>query len=139
MAHESLDRDEQHAGSSDRSFGLILATVLAALGLWPLVSGRSPHVGLFILGAGFLAAALLFPSLLTPLNRLWTKLGLLLHRVVSPVILGIMFFLVITPIGLLMRSLGKNPLKLGLDRNATSYWVLRTPPGPTPESLKDQF
>ena len=87
----------------------------------------------------FLVAALFFPPLLQPLNRLWTKFGLLLHKVVSPVVLGIMFFLVITPIGLLMRSLGKNPLQLRFDDDARSYWVHRRPPGPAPDSLKDQF
>lgn len=139
MAHESLDRGESSAGSSNRSFGLIIAAVLAALGLWPIIAGRAPRWGLFLVGAGFLVAALLFPAVLAPLNRLWTKLGLLLHRLVSPLILGIMFFLVITPIGLLMRILGKNPLKLEFDRSATSYWIHRAPPGPAPESLKDQF
>jgi hypothetical protein len=139
MAHESLDRTERHAASSNRSFGLIFAVVLAVIGLWPVLSGHTPRVGALVLGAAFLVAALLFPSLLGPLNQLWTKFGLLLHRVVSPVVLGIMFFIVITPIGLLMRSLGKNPLRLRVDDSAGSYWIHRRPPGPAPETLKDQF
>jgi hypothetical protein len=76
---------------------------------------------------------------LAPLNRLWLKFGLLLHKVVSPIVLGVMFFLVITPIGLTMRAFGKNPLRLKLDKQSGSYWIERVPPGPAPESLKDQF
>ena len=89
--------------------------------------------------AGFLLVALGFPSILAPLNRLWLRFGLLLHRIVSPLVLGIMFFLVITPMGLLMRAFGKDLLRLKFDRAAASYWIERTPPGPPPESMADQF
>ncbi len=83
--------------------------------------------------------AVFYPKLLAPLNHLWFKFGLLLHKIVNPVVLAIMFFLVITPIGLLMRALGKDPLRLRLDKAATSYWIDRTPPGPSPDTLGDQF
>jgi hypothetical protein len=76
---------------------------------------------------------------LSPLNRLWLRFGLLLHKIVSPLVLGIMFFLVITPIGLLMRAVGKDLLRLKFDKRSSSYWIERLPPGPPPESLKDQF
>ncbi len=79
------------------------------------------------------------PSLLAPLNRVWTKFGLLLHKVVSPIVLGVMFYLVITPTGLLMRLFGKDPLRLKFDGTAKSYWIPREPPGPKPDSIKDQF
>ena len=139
MTHESLDRTERNAGSSTRSFGLVFAVVFAAVGLWPVVSGQTPRAWALVVGALFLVAALRFPSVLAPLNQLWTKLGLLLHKMVSPIVLGIMFFLVVTPIGVLMRSLGKNPLHLRFDKSAPSYWIHRRPPGPAPQSLKDQF
>jgi hypothetical protein len=67
------------------------------------------------------------------------RLGMLLHRIVSPIALGIMFFLVITPMGLLMRALGKDPLRLRLRPDEGSYWIDRRPPGPAPETMKDQF
>jgi hypothetical protein len=92
-----------------------------------------------LVAAVFLAAALVFPSALGPLNRLWLKFGLLLHKIVSPVVLGIMFFLVITPIGLFLRARGKDPLRLKPNRQSKSYWIERVPPGPAPESIKDQF
>ena len=66
-------------------------------------------------------------------------IGLVLHKIVSPIALGILFFLVVTPTGLLMRLLGKDPLRLRFDRSADSYWIARTPPGPDADSLKNQF
>lgn len=139
MGHESYTRDEQVDGSSDRSFGLVFAAFFALIGLLPLLLGKSPRIWALGTAGVFLLAALLFPSLLAPLNRLWLKLGLLLHRIVSPIALGIMFFLVITPMGLVMRAMGKDFLRLRLDPAARSYWIPREPPGPAPESLKNQF
>ena len=69
--------------------------------------------------------AWLSPAALAPLNRVWTRFGLLLHRIVSPVVLGVMFFVVVTPMGLVMRALGKDPLRLRFDREARSYWIDR--------------
>ena len=77
--------------------------------------------------------------MLAPLNRLWMKFGGLLHRFVSPIVLGLLFFVVITPMGLAMRMLGKDPLKLRADTQSKSYWIDRTPPGPRPDSFIDQF
>lgn len=139
MAHESFQRAEQIKGSSNRSFGIVFATVFAIVGLLPLIFGSAPRAWALALAGGFALAALAVPGILAPLNRLWLKFGLLLHRVVSPLVLGIMFFLVLTPTGLLMRLLGKDPLRLRFDKDAASYWIDRTPPGPPPESLKDQF
>jgi hypothetical protein len=83
--------------------------------------------------------AWLSPAALAPLNRVWTRFGLLLHRIVSPVVLGVMFFVVVTPMGLIMRALGKDPLRLRFDRDARSYWIDRRPPGPAPDTLNNQF
>jgi hypothetical protein len=83
--------------------------------------------------------ALLWPAVLAPLNRIWTRFGLLLHRIVSPVVLGVMFFGVVTPMGLVMRALGKDPLRLRFDPAARTYWIERRPPGPAPDTLNNQF
>src|SRR3989304_4242440 len=136
---DELRRDAAPAGGSNRSLGLVLAAFFAIMGLLPLLFGDALRLWALAVGAVFLLAALAFPAVLAPLNRVWTKFGLLLHKVVSPIVLGIMFYLVVTPTGLLMRLFGKDSLRLKLDRQLGSYWIERTPPGPAPESLKDQF
>lgn len=125
--------------SSDRSFGIVFTVFFAIIGLLPLLHGHGLRLWALAVSAVFLLLALLFPACLAPLNRLWTKFGMLLHHIVSPLALGILFFLVVTPIGLVMRLFGKDPLRLRLDRSASSYWIERTPPGPTADSLKNQF
>ncbi len=87
----------------------------------------------------FLILAYTFPRILNPLNRLWLKFGLLLYKVVNPIVLGLLFFVTIAPIGLVMRMFGKDFLRLKLDRDAKSYWIERAPPGPPPQSMKNQF
>ena len=79
------------------------------------------------------------PALLTVPNRLWMKFGLLLHRVISPVVLAILFYAVVTPMGWIMRAFGKDPLRLKREASNPSYWVAREPPGPQPDSMSDQF
>jgi hypothetical protein len=139
MGHESFDRKEPVSSSSNRAFGLVFAAVFAIIGLWPWLFGGQVRVWSVAVGAAFLVGAWLWPAALAPLNRVWTRFGLLLHRVVSPVVLGVMFFVVITPMGLVMRALGKDPLRLRFDRDARSYWIDRQPPGPAPDSLNNQF
>jgi hypothetical protein len=139
LGHESYERQEDVQGSSDRAFGMVMTAVFAIVGILPLFSGRGVRYWSLGIAAAFLVVALVAPRVLAPFNRAWLRFGLLLHRVVSPVVLGIMFFLVITPMGLLMRALGKDPLRLKLDRRSNTYWIERKPPGPPPESLKDQF
>ena len=139
MGHESFDRSGTVKSSSDRAFGIVFATLFVVVGVLPLFSGGAVRVWSLAVAAMFLAAALLRPALLAPLNRLWTRFGLLLHRIVSPVVLGIMFFAVITPMAWIRRALGNDPLRLRFDREACTYWVDRQPPGPPPETLTNQF
>ena len=82
---------------------------------------------------------LVWPVPLAPLNRLWTKLGIFLYKVVSPLVLALLFYGTVTPIALLMRMLGKDLLRQRRDPNAASYWIERIPAGPAPESMRDQF
>ena len=130
---------EPAQGSSDRSFGFVFTIVFALVGLWPLLQGHELRLWALALAAAFLLAALLRPVLLSPLNRIWYRFGMLLHAIVSPVALGVIFFLGIVPMGLLMRALGRRPLNLAFDRDAQSYWVKREPPGPEAKSMSDPF
>jgi hypothetical protein len=83
--------------------------------------------------------ALIRPRLLAPLNRLWTKLGLLMFHVVNPVVMLLLFIVTIVPAGLIMRAVGHDPMRRRFDPQARSYWIERDPPGPPPDSLRNQF
>ena len=137
--HEDFDRKQEGRGSSDRSFGIVLSIFFVLVGLSPLRAHHPVRWWALALGGLFLGVALLQPMWLRPLNRVWTKLGLLMGRVVSPVITALLFYLVVTPTGLLFRLLGKDPLRLALDAGVRSYWIERRPPGPPPETMSNQF
>ena len=137
--HERLAQDETVVIGSDRGFGIVFAVVFTAIGLFPLLRGASPRGWSLAVAGGFLAVAVVKPTWLAPLNTLWFRFGLLLQRVAHPIVLAVIYFAVVTPTGLVMRALGKDPLRLRFDPDAASYWILRDPPGPEPESMKHQF
>ncbi len=137
--HEDLNRQHEIKSSSERSFGLVFAVVFAVIGLWPLIHGGSPRLWSLAVGALFLALALAWTAPLRPLNRLWLRIGLLLHAIVNPVVMGLLFFGTVLPIGLFLRLTGKDLLNLRRDPGARSYWIERTPPGPKPETMIHQF
>jgi hypothetical protein len=137
--HEDLSRDEEVVGASDRAFGLTIAGVCGLVGAVRLALGH--HLALWWLGAAGIALlfGLFWPAALAPLNRVWLRLGLVLYKVVNPVAMGLVFFTTVVPIGLVMRALGKDPLRLKRDSSAASYWIARDPPGPAPDTMKNQF
>jgi hypothetical protein len=137
--HEDLSRDDEVIGASDRGFGLTLAGALGVVGAVRFAFGHE-HAGWWI-GAALVALclALFRPTALAPLNRLWLRLGLVLYKVVSPVAMGLVFFTTVATTGLVMRAFGKDPLRLKRDRAAASYWIARAPPGPAPDTMKNQF
>jgi hypothetical protein len=137
--HEDLSRDEAVTPSSNRALGCVFAAALGLFGLWPIVRGAPVRPWALALAAAFLVVAWLRPALLGPLNRVWTRLGLLLHAVVSPLVMGVVFYGVVAPMGLGMRLLGKDPLRRRLDPSAASYWIERRPPGPAPDTMRQQF
>ncbi len=139
QTHEDLERSDQVKRGSDRGFGIVFAVVFVIIGLWPLLGDGGPRIWSLVIAGAFLAVALVRPRLLGPLNLIWFKFGMLLHHVVSPVILGLIFFVSVTPVALIMRVLGKDPLRLKMDPDTESYWLKREPPGPPPDSLKNQF
>jgi hypothetical protein len=137
--HEVVYRDEKVVVGSDRSFGVVMAVALGAITLlntwhsgrlWPWTGG---------LAALFLVAGLLRPSTLNPLNLIWLRFGLLLHKVVNPIVMALLFYGTVLPTGLVMRMMGRDLLRLKRQPDADSYWIVRQPPGPSPETMKDQF
>lgn len=137
--HERLADDGIVNTSSHRSFGVVFAVVFAVVALWPLTADGGVRWWSLAIAAAFLAVALIRPAVLAPLNRLWTKFGLLLNRIVSPLVMGLLFFVVITPFALAVRLAGKDLLNLKHDPEAESYWIPREPPGPLPETIKNQY
>lgn len=138
-SHENLDRQHEVKGSSDRFFGLTFFVFFLFIALWPLLWGRPLRSAALGISLVFLAISFIRPILLAPFNKLWLKFGALLHSITSPIILGVMFYLVITPVGLLMRLTGKDFLRLKFDPDTASYWIRREPPGPEKNSLHRQF
>ena len=139
MAHEDLNRQEHVEGSSDRSFGVVFACVFLVIAAWPLLHANAPRWWAAGVAIAFAIIAFAKPVLLAPLNSIWTKLGILLGKIVAPIALGVLFFVFITPLAFIMRLVGKDPLSLKRDREAQSYWVSREPPGPPSNSMTNQF
>ncbi len=137
--HEDFNREDRVETSSDRSFGVVFTVVFAIIGLWPLIGDGTVRWWSLAVAAAILLVALVRPGLLAPFNLWWTKFGLLLHRITNPIIMGLVFYLAITPTALIMRALGKDPLHRRIDRSAKTYWIDRQPPGPAPETMKQQF
>ena len=140
--HEEHQSTHEIETSSDRSFGLTVGGILAlieAYCMWS--SGDLDRFGLFLLcvSASLLFFGVVYPKILAPFNKAWTKLGFLMFKVVNPIIMLVVYVLTIVPTGLLMRLAGKDPMRLKLDKEAKTYWIERDPAGPSPDSMKKQF
>lgn len=127
---------------SDRNFGLVLGAAFVVVALLPLVHGGAMRPWAFIPAALLAIPAIVYPKILAPLNKLWFQLGLLLGRVVAPIMMFLMYIIVFTPFALVMRLFGKDPLRRKYDPSARTYWIERGEgPGKTPPmgSMKNQF
>jgi hypothetical protein len=139
--HEDFSRPEEVKGSSDRGFGLTVGGILLLIALVrSYLHGLGwVQYGLGGIGLGLVVLGLVAPRSLGVLNRAWMKLGLLMFKVVNPVVLVLIYGVAMVPIGLLMNLTGRDPLRLKLDPAADSYWIPRDPPGPAPETMINQF
>ena len=122
--------------SSNRSFGLVFFVVFLIIALWPLKSGEEFRLWSLVLSIIFFILGILNSKLLTPLNKLWFKFGIFLGAIISPIIMGIVYFLVVTPTGVFMRLLGKDLLKTSKVKNTSTYWIKRNKQQST---MKKQF
>ena len=137
--HESVERDDKVELGSNRAFGIVFALVFTLIAIWPLFSGNLPRLWAIGTASIFLLISLFFPPLLQPLNVLWFRFGLLLHRFMNPLILGFLFVTTIIPIGVLLRLFGNDPLKKKFDDSSATYWISRNPAEPKPDTMKNQF
>ncbi len=139
--HEDFAREQPIAGGSERGFGFVIAAFFAAVALRPLLHDvhSAPLWWALAVAATFLVIAFAAPATLRPLNSLWTRLGLLLSRLVTAIVLALLFYGVVTPLAATMRFFGKDPLQLRPAPQAESYWIVRPSPDPPPSSMKQQF
>ena len=120
---------------STRSFGIVFFVVFLIISLFPIIKGNDIRIWSLLVSLTFLILGLINSNVLSPLNKLWFKFGLLLGNFISPIVMGFVFFLVVTPIGLFMRLIGKDLLNLN-KKNVKSYWIDKTGPK---SKMKNQF
>ena len=121
---------------SEKSFGIVFSIVFVLIALYPLLDGGAPYHWAAVVAFFLLITAYSAPRLLAPANRLWFKFGMMLGAVVAPIVMGIIYFTTVVPIGLFMRLLGKDLLHQKIDLEAKSYWIDRKQPV---GSMEDQF
>jgi len=138
MQHEPSARFRKIDLGSNRKFGLVFGSVFLVIGVWPVVlHDGSVRPWALAVGAVFLAVAPLAPYLLASLNRAWFRLGLVLNAITSPILMGVLFFGAIVPFAVFLRR--KDLLRRQFQPQTESYWILRDPPGPAPDSMNKQF
>ena len=120
--------------SSNRSFGLFFFGIFLIISIWPLLDNKDIRIWSLIISLIFLILGILNSNILKPFNKIWFKFGIFLGKIVSPIIMGLVYFLVVTPTGFIMRFLGKDLLKLKKNKNNT-YWLAKN----YKSSMKDQF
>ena len=125
--HEDFNREIESNGPSDRNFGLVVGLAFLVIGIAPLRHGRPVRLWSLILSGVLLLLALIRPALLRSLNRVWMRFGRLLGRITNPVLTALLFLLVFTPAAIILRLLGKDPLRRALDPRADTYWEPRGP------------
>jgi len=138
--HERFrDDQEGDAGGTDRNFGLVMSGACAAGMAINLLKGHAGWTWWLGAALAFLALALVAPGWLHPLNLAWTRFGLVLHKVMQPLIMAVLFVTAIVPIGILARAMGKDFLRRRWEPSAGTYWIRRAPGSFGPDSFKNPF
>ena len=122
--------------SSNRSFGIVFFFVFLIISLWPLINENPLRVWSIYIAIVFLILGLINSNFLSPLNALWYKFGKLLGSIIAPIVMGIVFFIVVTPIGFIMRIFGKDLLNKRYNNKSNSYWINREK---SKSTMKQQF
>ena len=111
--------------SSNRSFGILFFIVFLAIGLWPIINQNDPNIYLILISIIFLILGLLNAKILSPLNLIWIKFGELLGKIIAPIVMAIIYFIILTPISLIVRLFGKDLLGLKFTKQIKTYWINR--------------
>ena len=124
---------------TNRTFGLIFAGIFLLIALFPLLGSSSIRMWALITCGVFATMAIAFPWSLTPLNRLWAKFGMLMHKITNPILMGLVFFIAVFPTGLILRLAGKDPMRRKVKPELESYWIQREQSELNAESFDQQF
>jgi hypothetical protein len=138
-SHESFQGYARQKTGSNRSFGLVVGGILLLIGLWPLVHAEPLRWWAVVPAAPLLVLAAVRPALLQKPNQWWAQLGMLLGKIVSPIVLGIIYYLWITPFAVVLRLMKKRLLTLEFEPDAKSYWIVRPPTDPDPARLRRPY
>ena len=111
--------------SSNRSFGLLFFIVFIVVGLWPIIKGETANIYLILISLFFLIFGLINSKILSPFNKAWIKLGEILGLIIAPIIMALVYFIILTPISLIVRMLGKDLLGLKFLKKQDTYWTKR--------------
>ena len=139
MSQESNNQVEPKM-LSERSFGLIFGGIFAVIAFWPVVfSGGSPRQWALVIALVWVVVAVVLPIALRPLNILWMKFGFFMHRIINPILMGLVFFVAVFPTGIIRKILGKDSMRRKYEPEASSYWIPRTPESQNKEHFDNQF
>tara|TARA_Y100000591_G_C21733727_1_gene645500 strand:+ start:114 stop:494 length:381 start_codon:yes stop_codon:yes gene_type:complete len=111
--------------SSNRSFGILFFIVFFGFGIWPLIKNETPYYYLIFISIIFLILGLINSKFLSPLNKIWIKFGEILGRIIAPIVMSLVYFVVLTPISLIVRIFGKDLLGIKFSKIQNSYWITR--------------
>ncbi len=139
---KSVDADQAPKQLSNRTFGLIFAGIFSVIAFFPVVFSEGLSAlrqWALIAATVFAGPALIYPAVLQPLNNLWVKFGLMMHAVINPILMGLIFFIAVLPTGLILKLLGKDPMRRTLDKDAKTYWIPRDNAEFNKEKFKNQF
>jgi ABC-type Fe3+ transport system permease subunit len=121
---------------SEKNFGIVFSIVFLLISLYPLINSEDILIWSIILSCLFIMLAYLLPRTLTLPNKLWFKFGLMLGSIIAPVVMALVYFTSVVPLGIIFKILGKDPMQRKLDKSSKSYWISKEQPN---SSMKDQF
>ena len=137
--HEKINRDEDVKMGSERGFGLVFTTVFVIIAAFPIFNGEPLRIWAILIAIIFAASTLFAPTALRPLNSVWFKFGIILHRIMSPLIMGIIFFGAVLPTALVLRCFKHKLLQTNFEEKSVTYWISREQTENPADNMKRQF